>query len=55
MFQKVLIVEDLDSIIETIKTTLEKLAIPQIEHVKYSDDAILKIKKPNMTKYHLNS
>lgn len=45
MFQKVLIVEDLDSIIETIKTTLEKLAIPQIEHVKYCDDAILKIKK----------
>lgn len=45
MFQKVLIVEDLDSIIETIKTTLEKLAIPQIEHVKYCDDAIIKIKK----------
>ena len=45
MFKKVLIVEDLDSIIETIKTTLEKLAIPQIEHVKYCDDAILKIKK----------
>lgn len=45
MFKKVLIVEDLDSIIETIKTTLEKLAIPQLEHVKYCDDAILKIKK----------
>ncbi len=45
MFQKVLIVEDLDSIIETIKTTLEKLAIPQIEHVKYCDEAIIKIKK----------
>ncbi len=45
MFQKVLIVEDLDSIIETIKTTLEKLSIPLIEHVKYCDDALIKIKK----------
>ncbi|MES2241056.1 MAG: response regulator [Bacteroidota bacterium] len=45
MFQKVLIAEDLDSISQTIIHTLETLTINNIEHVKYCDDAYLKIKK----------
>ena len=50
MFQKVLIVEDLDSIIETTKQTLEKLSIPTIQYAKYCDDALLKIKKAQKEK-----
>lgn len=50
MFKKVLIVEDLDSIIETIKQTLEKLSITNIHYVKYCDDALLKIKKAQLEK-----
>lgn len=45
MFKKVLIAEDLDSISYTIINELEGLKIPHIEHVKYCDDAFIKIKK----------
>lgn len=45
MFKKVLIAEDLDSISITIVQVLEDLKIPLIDHVKYCDDALIKIKK----------
>lgn len=45
MFKKVLIAEDLDSISQSVIQTLEELSIENIQHVKYCDDAILKIKK----------
>lgn len=45
MFKKVLIAEDLDSISLTIIHTLEDLSINNIQHVKYCDDAHIKIKK----------
>jgi two-component system capsular synthesis response regulator RcsB len=45
MFKKVLVAEDLDSISITVIQVLEDLNIPIIDHVKYCDDALLKIKK----------
>lgn len=45
MFKKVLVAEDLDSISLSIVQVLEELEIPVIDHVKYCDDGILKIKK----------
>lgn len=45
MFKKVLVAEDLDSISIGIIKVLEDLKIPVIDHVKYCDDALLKIKK----------
>lgn len=45
MFKKVLIAEDLDSICQTIIQTLKNLSITHIEHVKYCDDAYIRIKK----------
>ncbi len=45
MFKKVLISEDIDSIGEGLVSLLKKLCIKQIDQVKYSDDAYLKIKK----------
>ncbi|WP_166926231.1 response regulator transcription factor [Flavobacterium poyangense] len=45
MFKKVLVAEDLDSISITVIKVLEDLNIPIIDHVKYCDDALLKIKK----------
>ncbi|MFA9190120.1 response regulator [Flavobacterium sp. FZUC8N2.13] len=45
MFKKVLIAEDLDSISQTIIQTLENLSITDIQHVKYCDDAYIRIKK----------
>lgn len=45
MFKKVLVAEDLDSISIGIIQVLEDLNIPVIDHVKYCDDALLKIKK----------
>lgn len=45
MFKKVLISEDIDSIGEGLVSLLEKLRIKQIDQVKYSDDAYLKIKR----------
>lgn len=45
MFQKVLIAEDLDSINLAIDYVVRELAIAEIHHVKYCDDAIPKIKR----------
>lgn len=45
MFKKVLVAEDLDSISIGIIQVLEDLNIPVIDHVKYCDDALIKIKK----------
>lgn len=45
MFKKVLVAEDLDSISITIVQVLEDLKIPCIDHVKYCDDALIKIRK----------
>lgn len=45
MFQKVLVAEDLDSISLSIVEALKELSIAEIHHVKYCDDAFLKIKK----------
>ncbi|MFT6748903.1 MAG: two-component system capsular synthesis response regulator RcsB [Flavobacterium sp.] len=45
MFKKVLIAEDLDSISLAVHKTIQALEISEIVHVKYCDDAILKIKK----------
>lgn len=45
MFNKVLIAEDIDTINLAVELTLEKLNINNIDHVKYCDDAVLKIKK----------
>jgi len=45
MFKKVLVAEDFDSISITIEQVLEELSVSEIHHVKYGDDAFLKIKK----------
>ncbi|OXA95531.1 DUF5932 domain-containing protein [Flavobacterium hercynium] len=45
MFKKVLVAEDLDTISIAIIQALEDLKIAVIDHVKYCDDALLKIKK----------
>jgi two-component system capsular synthesis response regulator RcsB len=45
MFKKVLVAEDLDSISITVIQVLEDLQIPFVDHVKYCDDALIKIKK----------
>ncbi|MCQ0112001.1 response regulator [Zhouia amylolytica] len=45
MFRKVLIAEDIDSINLGIVTNLKKSFDFEIAHVKYCDDAILKVKK----------
>jgi two-component system, NarL family, captular synthesis response regulator RcsB len=45
MFQKVLIAEDLDSINLAIDHVVHELAISEIHHVKYCDDALPKIKR----------
>lgn len=45
MFKKVLIAEDLDSISQSIIHTLEELSVDDIQHVKYCDDAHIRIKK----------
>ncbi len=45
MFKKVLIAEDLDSISITVNETLKSLKIKEIQHSKYCDDALLKVKK----------
>lgn len=45
MFKKVLVAEDLDSISIAVIQVLEDLKIPTIDHVKYCDDGLLKIKK----------
>ncbi len=45
MFQKVITVDDLDTINIAVIHSLEELAIPEIQHAKYCDEALLKIKK----------
>jgi two-component system, NarL family, captular synthesis response regulator RcsB len=45
MFKKVLVAEDFDSINIAVNQTLNTLAINEIHHAKYCDDALLKIKK----------
>lgn len=45
MFQKVLIAEDLDSINLAIAHVVSELAIAEVHHVKYCDDALPKIKR----------
>jgi len=45
MFKKVLVAEDFDSISMTVGQALEELSVSEIHHVKYCDDAFLKIKK----------
>jgi two-component system capsular synthesis response regulator RcsB len=45
MFKRVLVAEDIDSINIAVIQTLTNLNIEHIDHVKYCDDALLKIKK----------
>jgi DNA-binding NarL/FixJ family response regulator len=45
MFKKVLVAEDLDSISIAVIQVLEDLKVPVIDHVKYCDDGLLRIKK----------
>lgn len=45
MFKKVLVAEDLDSISIAVVQVLEDLDIPVIDHVKYCDEGLLKVKK----------
>lgn len=45
MFKKILIADDIDSINLGIKSLLEKDTSIEIDHVRYCDDALLKIKK----------
>jgi response regulator RpfG family c-di-GMP phosphodiesterase len=45
MFKKVLVAEDLDSISIAVVQVLEELKVPVINHVKYCDEGLLKIKK----------
>ena len=45
MFQKVITVDDLDTINIAVIQALEELSIPEIQHAKYCDEALLKIKR----------
>lgn len=45
MFQKVITVDDLDTINIAVMHALQELAVPDIQHAKYCDEALLKIKK----------
>lgn len=45
MFKKVLVAEDLDSISIAVVQVLEDLNVPIIDHVKYCDEGLLKVKK----------
>lgn len=45
MFQKVLIVDDIDFNDVAAVSVLENLGVPQVDFAKYCDDALLKIKK----------
>lgn len=45
MFKKVLVAEDLDSISIAVVQVLEDLNISVIDHVKYCDEGLLKVKK----------
>lgn len=50
MFKKVLVAEDFDSISITVGQALEELAVSEIHHAKYCDDALLRIKKAQLDK-----
>ena len=45
MFKKILIAEDIDSINLAIELTLSQMLITGTQHVKYCDDALLRVKK----------
>lgn len=45
MFKRVLVAEDIDSINIAVIQTLKELGVTNIDHVKYCDDALLKVKK----------
>lgn len=45
MIGKVLVAEDFDSVSIAVTKTLEELEISELQHSKYCDDALLKIKK----------
>ncbi len=45
MFNRVLIAEDIDSINIAVIQVLNQMGVKHIDHVKYCDDALLKIKK----------
>jgi two-component system capsular synthesis response regulator RcsB len=45
MYTKVLIAEDIDSINITLSQTLSQLGAIQVDHIKYCDDALIRIKK----------
>lgn len=45
MFQKVITVDDLDTINIAVVQALEELSISEIQHAKYCDEALLKIKR----------
>ncbi|WP_166384181.1 response regulator [Polaribacter sp. 11A2H] len=55
MFQKVLVVEDLDVINSGIKIALEEIGIKEVDFVSYCDDAYAKIKNASLNNepYHL--
>ncbi len=48
MFQKVLIVDDIDFNDVAAVSVLKALAVPQIDFAKYCDDALLKLKKGSL-------
>jgi len=45
LFKRVLVSEDIDSILLSVINAVKDFGITQIDHVKYCDDALLKIKK----------
>lgn len=45
MYKKVLIAEDFDSINIALVQSLEAMGVKEIQHAKYCDDALLKVKK----------
>ncbi|AXB55105.1 response regulator [Flavobacterium fluviale] len=50
MFKKVLVAEDLDSISIAVVQVLEELNVSVIDHVKYCDEGLLKVKKALLEK-----
>lgn len=45
MFKKILIAEDSDSISMAVRQALDELSVAEFHHVRYCDDAFLKIKR----------
>ena len=48
MFKKILLAEDIDSINVAVIQILEELGVAVVDHAKYCDDALLKIKKAHL-------